>query len=674
MVLVREIIQKEFMHVNANCSFEHAIQTMHKNGQGSVVIIENNTPVGILTERDLVSLIQDETNFDTKVSILGKKHIVTVNHNRSVEYALHVLVDNNIRRLVIVDDNNFFLGVVTQDKIIEYLEEESYKVNLIVSQILPPSKKIISLTQDRTILDTLNLMQDNNIGSVVVVDDKENPIGIFTERDTIKIANKHITLTTQLSEVMSKPVITVEADLKVKDVAAFMNEKHIRRVLVKNGDKIEGIVGIRDIAQNLKGNYGQILESKLKNIKITLNHIGELVLEIYEDNNRHIIQWVNDTAVKYFGKEILDKPIDDVLIERAIWKEIRNILKNDGKCHKMKINIGTFYFELMCSYHFVNQKETILIILRDISEFEYKITNEVAKRKSVEKELSILQNVIDQQDNIIIVTDGKDILEVNKKFLDFYSVRDIYSFKKEFGTIDRTFICHQDFYCRQDGKESWIEEIQKLPIENRIVSIVDPATIEPKAFTVQINSLNDNYGSYVVTFTDITNIKLESQKHYYHATHDIMTGLYNRAYYLDKLDNELVNAQRYNKNFSLIIFDIDHFKNVNDTYGHLKGDEVIVAVADTALKNIRKNDFVARWGGEEFIVLLPETAISSAELIAENLKKSIENIKVEGVENVSASFGVTQYIKNDDEKTIVKRADEALYEAKKTGRNKVISK
>ena len=177
-----------------------------------------------------------------------------------------------------------------------------------------------------------------------------------------------------------------------------------------------------------------------------------------------------------------------------------------------------------------------------------------------------------------------------------------------------------------------------------------------------------------MTFTDITNIKLESQKHYYHATHDIMTGLYNRAYYLDKLDNELVNAQRYNKNFSLIIFDIDHFKNVNDTYGHLKGDEVIVAVADTALKNIRKNDFVARWGGEEFIVLLPETAISSAELIAENLKKSIENIKVEGVENVSASFGVTQYIKNDDEKTIVKRADEALYEAKKTGRNKVISK
>jgi diguanylate cyclase (GGDEF)-like protein len=137
----------------------------------------------------------------------------------------------------------------------------------------------------------------------------------------------------------------------------------------------------------------------------------------------------------------------------------------------------------------------------------------------------------------------------------------------------------------------------------------------------------------------------------------------------------LYEAGRYTNDLSVILFDIDHFKSFNDTYGHLKGDEVLMVVAKNTAANIRKSDIIARWGGEEFIVLLPNTPLATAELVAENLRKQISAIKIQGVERaITSSFGVTEFKEGDDHDSIVKRADDALYEAKKGGRDCVKSK
>ena len=679
MTLIKDIVTKDDMFVEAASSLEYAIKTMAKNMQGVVVVVDKLQPIGILTERDLVNLIRDDLDFTLLVSELSKKHIVSVNHNRTIEYALHILIDNNIRRLVVVNDENKFIGVVTQDTLIKYIEEESFKINLVVSQVISPNRNIISISNKNNIRKALKVMNKYNIGSVLVVGHDSNPVGIFTERDIIKIAHKHISLETNISEVMSMPVITVGINDKVKSVANLMYEKKIRRVLVIDKNKYPvGVIGTRDIAYNLKGNYGQFLESKLKNIKNTLNYIGESVLEIYDDNNSQIIQWANETALKHFTKKIIDKPIT-FLINQEAWEEIYQQSKREGKCEKYRIVIEDMYFEVMCSYHYSSNKETILIILKDVSEFEKAVISEVTKREKIEKELSLLQNVIDQQNSIVIVTDGKKIKQANKTFLDFYQVESVEAFDKEFGCLSDTFISHSDFFSsKKDNSGScgtgWINEILEVEEKNRLISIVDIATVEPKAFSVQVNKLSDYAGFYVVTLTDITDIKLESQQHYYHATHDVLTGLYNRAYYFDRLDNEIVNAVRYRRCFSIILFDIDHFKKFNDTYGHLKGDEVLKAVAKATSINTRKNDTISRWGGEEFIVLLPDTKLNTAELIAENLRKIIQNLKVEGVSQITASFGVSEYKQNDDENALLQRADEALYEAKESGRNKVASK
>jgi diguanylate cyclase (GGDEF)-like protein len=152
---------------------------------------------------------------------------------------------------------------------------------------------------------------------------------------------------------------------------------------------------------------------------------------------------------------------------------------------------------------------------------------------------------------------------------------------------------------------------------------------------------------------------------------DRLTELYNKGKFNEVLQNEIERAKRYKRPLSLIIFDIDHFKKINDTYGHKVGDEVLKELAKLIRKNIRKFDFAARWGGEEFVILAPETDIEGAKNLAEKLRKEVEKHKFLQVNKVTISLGVAQYNFEESPEEFVVRADLALYKAKEGGRNRV---
>ena len=126
--------------------------------------------------------------------------------------------------------------------------------------------------------------------------------------------------------------------------------------------------------------------------------------------------------------------------------------------------------------------------------------------------------------------------------------------------------------------------------------------------------------------------------------------------------------QRHN-DMSIILLDIDFFKKVNDTYGHNAGDKVLIQISQVLLKALRNIDVVCRWGGEEFIVLLPTASLSNATILAQKLRKHIERMEIEVVGSISASFGVSQVREGEDMKEAIDRADKALYLAKDSGRN-----
>jgi diguanylate cyclase (GGDEF)-like protein len=154
---------------------------------------------------------------------------------------------------------------------------------------------------------------------------------------------------------------------------------------------------------------------------------------------------------------------------------------------------------------------------------------------------------------------------------------------------------------------------------------------------------------------------------------DALTGLYNRRRIYEVMEQQLELSGRYGTPFCIALLDIDHFKRINDTFGHLKGDEILQQVATVLRSHLRNVDKLGRWGGEEFLLVLPQASLEEGIAAAERSRQTIEvQVSVEG-RAVTLSCGVTQYLPDDEINVFLQRADDALYKAKEQGRNRVVS-
>jgi two-component system, cell cycle response regulator len=164
-------------------------------------------------------------------------------------------------------------------------------------------------------------------------------------------------------------------------------------------------------------------------------------------------------------------------------------------------------------------------------------------------------------------------------------------------------------------------------------------------------------------------------KLYKQATRDTLTGLSNRSYFQNELRKFISIGARYNRPFSLMMLDVDFFKRINDTYGHDVGDNVLKTVATALMSHVRSHDVAARFGGEEFVILLPETPLSGAVAVAERIRMTVESCDFEPMgcnHHVTISIGISEFPASGAEMDdLIKRADEALYRAKGEGRNRV---
>ena len=152
---------------------------------------------------------------------------------------------------------------------------------------------------------------------------------------------------------------------------------------------------------------------------------------------------------------------------------------------------------------------------------------------------------------------------------------------------------------------------------------------------------------------------------------DSLTGLFNRSFINRILNNEFNRFERYNYSFSVIMLDIDHFKKVNDSFGHQTGDCVLVAIAKALKTNTRKTDFICRWGGEEFLIVCPGTTLEPAGILAEKIRKVIESLSFKEGFTVTASFGAAEITESLSVNNLIAESDRLLYESKHMGRNRV---
>jgi diguanylate cyclase (GGDEF)-like protein len=307
---------------------------------------------------------------------------------------------------------------------------------------------------------------------------------------------------------------------------------------------------------------------------------------------------------------------------------------------------------------------TLILLLIFFGLFEYTFGALIGKLNFQER---YIKTILDSQKNIVVVTDGVNIMYANQSFYEYFGYSSIEMFRSE-------HLCICDFFESGEGNEYlqkdmdgilWTDYLlQYNNIEHKVKMTVSGKT---SIFTVHSQKMEyEKQIRHVVVLTDIT--KLNEL-----ATQDALTHVANRFQFDNVLEHSITLFQRYGRALSMILIDIDHFKEVNDIYGHLVGDEVLKKLALTLSKGLRKSDVVARWGGEEFIILLPDSELSSAVKLAETLRIKISESDFKPVDTLTCSFGVVRWNEGENPDQLFHRIDEKLYEAKESGRNKVVS-
>jgi len=219
--------------------------------------------------------------------------------------------------------------------------------------------------------------------------------------------------------------------------------------------------------------------------------------------------------------------------------------------------------------------------------------------------------------------------------------------------------------------------LEQLDKNEQVKEIIKLKKHNGESYYVHTMLQYGSYGSKKVVISlssDVTELKHAELKIKEMAEKDPLTKLYNR-YKIDEFSSLFINHYtRYKKSFSFIICDIDYFKKINDTYGHLEGDNILKKVANIIESSTRDSDLVARWGGEEFAIILPNTQLEEAANVARKINKAVGSYTYENVGNVYISCGVSMFKEGDTQLTLFNRVDRALYEAKNNGRNQICVK
>ena len=292
------------------------------------------------------------------------------------------------------------------------------------------------------------------------------------------------------------------------------------------------------------------------------------------------------------------------------------------------------------------------------------------------KYLDFRQAFFDSNRDITLLCTAKEIIIMNKTGLEFFGFNSLKSLKASHSDISDFFIKEDSCIDKYSFGKNWISKVYNDPkIRNNTIKVKifsKEDTLEHYFYIKVSKMLKKN--EYLLAFSDITSIELEKCQIQKSAELDPLTKIYNRVKLNELFIGIFYHTKKFNNNLTLILFDIDHFKKINDTFGHNVGDSVLQELSGLIRGLLREGDIFARWGGEEFVILVQNTPLENTSMLATRLRKEIEQYSFDEVERVTCSFGVTQFNQGDTQTLFFERVDEALYEAKRLGRNQVVVK
>ncbi len=429
-----------------------------------------------------------------------------------------------------------------------------------------------------------------------------------------------------------------------------------------NGEPISITGTVFDISQN-RQHILQLQESEEKFRKIA--EISLMGLFIYKKTYLYVNDafcemtgYSREELLKQSPREFIDKSfhkeIDDNMRRRLQGEEFPHTYNDlttyhkDGSRHIMRVLTQTIFYQ--GSY-------AGLGTIMDVTD----IVQNKAK-------LKLLAQAMEQTDEMIRITDKDGInTYVNEALLRHTGYKE----DELVGQNNRIFKSGQhpqEFY-----KNMWDTILAAKTYVGIFINRKKDATLYHEEMRITpILDKKGNIEHFIATSQDITlRIKLEKELKRL-ATTDNLTGLFNRHHTHKELDSSIAKYNRYNDDFMLLMIDIDFFKKINDEHGHDIGDYVLKEISELILKQIREGDHLGRWGGEEFMLILPRISKEEALGVADKIRLFIHHYNFHTISHLSISIGITQFLQDDTKGSLLKRVDDALYMAKDAGRNCVV--
>ncbi len=530
----------------------------------------------------------------------------------------------------------------------------------------------------------------NKIKEPIMVIDKDYNIIFMNETALKEYAGREGTKCYQVSHDFDKPCwehLEHPCPKKIMESSNLKSFNVIHEHFTKNGKEyfevrtykdgdntIEFHLNITDLIKTLKEDVinsdNPVIKELQHQIDIVFRQFINLLKQIHlgvmiENENREVV-FINKPFIEIFDLDINTDEIDHIK-DKELFRNISQSFENK-KIEKYIRKKKPIFNELLHLENGKIVKQSFIPIYVDSENRGYAwIYEDITEKYKLEQELLESEEkfrVLAETSPVGIFIQKIKFLYVNQTFSDIleYSIEELLN-------LDNVLqVVHPDFQ----------EKVKRI-VQERLKGIKKIHRYEIKVITksgkekwVEISSSATKYQGENVGIgfvSDITERKEWEQKLQKLATTDGLTGILNRYAFNKFLEEEIYRAERYQTTFSIILFDVDNFKDINDNFGHLTGDKVLKILVKIVKNEIRKSDIFARWGGEEFIILLPNS--TNPKQVAEKIRKNIENYNFDIVPKITASFGITNYKKGDTINSIIKRADEALYLAKEKGKNRV---
>ena len=688
LTTLKSLVSEVSISLDSFQTIAKALEVMSENSISSIVIVDENLhPIGIFTEFDALRVVSETIDKQTLLYEVMTTNPFCVEETLYIHDAYELMEHKGYRHLIVVDVFKKFIGTLSEGDFIRHIGFKELSKFKVVADIINNTPLIIK--KNTSLIETATLMKNRKCDYAIVLDNHTHPIGLITERDIAKWSIQHREKTDETIELLLRDDFKViKEDVSLQEAVGMMEKHGVHQlIVVDDSQNLIGLLSRHDLLHAIHGAYFEFLIKAVEQKNVTIFNLDKQKEELTEQkiffhtliNTIPDLIWLKDTKGVYLGcnemferffnakeSEIVGKTdfdFVDVELASSFREHDKSVMEADASHTNeeyLKFGDESYkgYFEIVKTpmKNAQGKVSGVLGVARDISE-----------RKHKDEEIEKIQALAH------IGTWEWDI------------VHDEFSGSSEayriFGIEDKKRVPFSEIikHYPEEEQERIRYQLFEDPKENSMYNGIDKIYDLYGNFkwidshTEFYYDKENNPIKAIGVFQEITEQKLYQEKLETLANYDPLTGLANRALLMSHLQNSIEKAKRNKTQIALLMFDLDRFKDINDSYGHKSGDELLCHIASRFSSRLRDGDLVSRIGGDEFAIVVehlshPEDAGRLASEMIETLSLKYR-LSAGALIHIGVSVGIALYPDHGkNASALLQHADAALYKSKADGR------